>query len=369
MPRTLDLRFNQQQLELIDRALTQGYAANRADLVRRAISELGRPKPPRPAGAPPPRPAVPADLPQTRQLVSEHVMQPGTGKALEVRKGQILRIEQIAGPQCVDFNCFNLHDYKEAMHAGRIRAVHGLKPTAGDFVWSAPPRERAMMFILADTVGANDVLFSRCSAYLYESAYGFAAHTNCHDIQAEAQREYGLTPDDVHDSLNFFMATGVEGDRAVIKRLDAKVGDYVELLALIDVLAVPNVCGNDVGRTSNFELKPIKLSVLTATADDWGKVPLLVEYPTNRRNPATFAQPNIRAERALTRDPAFVAHFTNVPLKSETVSVDLGDDAIATLSSSPLTRYYGADLAALARDMVLSWWEETFTANLPGTND
>ena len=38
-------------------------------------------------------------------------LEPGTGKAIELRRGMILRIEQIEGGQCVDFNCFNLHDY------------------------------------------------------------------------------------------------------------------------------------------------------------------------------------------------------------------------------------------------------------------
>ena len=126
-------------------------------------------------------------------------MEPGTGKALELRRGQVLRIEQIEGGQCVDFNAFNLHDYKEFMHAGRTRNLHGVNPTKGDFMWSAPPRERPIIYILDDTAHCNDVLFPRCSAYLYECYYGLAVHTNCHDIQAEAQREYGLTPDDVHD--------------------------------------------------------------------------------------------------------------------------------------------------------------------------
>ena len=44
-----------------------------------------------------------------RETVLEWTLQPGTGKAFEVRAGQILRIEQIEGGQCVDFNCFNLH--------------------------------------------------------------------------------------------------------------------------------------------------------------------------------------------------------------------------------------------------------------------
>ena len=102
----------------------------------------------------------------SRQIISEFVLEPGTGKAVELLKGQILRIEQVEGGQCADFNCFNLHDYKEFMHCGRTRTVHGFHPTTGTFMWSAPPRERAMLYILEDTVGRNDVLFPRCSAYV-----------------------------------------------------------------------------------------------------------------------------------------------------------------------------------------------------------
>ena len=77
-----------------------------------------------------------------RTVLKELIIEPGTGKALELRRGQILRIEQVAGRQCADFNCFNLHDYKEFFHTGRTRHLHGIHPTKGDFLWSAPPRER-----------------------------------------------------------------------------------------------------------------------------------------------------------------------------------------------------------------------------------
>ena len=202
-----------------------------------------------------------------RKPMWTRVLEPGTGKAIELLRGQILRIEQIEGGQCLDFNCFNLHDYKEYMHTGRTRTLHGLHPTKGHFMWSAPPRERALIYILEDTAACNDVLFPRCSANLYESLFGFDVHTNCHDIQAEAQREYGLTPDDVHDSFNLFMHTGVDADgKPWIDRQRSRPGDRVDLLALEDVLAVPNICGADVMRTSNYSLKPVRLSVFEATA-------------------------------------------------------------------------------------------------------
>ena len=294
-----------------------------------------------------------------RKLVSEWTLQPGTGKAIELLAGQILRIEQVEGLQCVDFNCFNLHDYKEFMHCGRTRTVHGFRPTKGAFLWSAPPRERALMYILEDTVGRNDVLFPRCSAYVYESGYGFDVHTNCHDIQAEAQREYGLTPDDVHDSFNLFMCTEVTLDgRATITRQETKPGDYVELLALVDVLAVPNVCGADVMRTSNFALKPIKLTVFEATDDEIAAPP-----PTpilrSQRTPADFRNPSIKATRELRRDPAYAPEFPNTPIRLEDVPVSLTAEDAALLDRLRLP-VYGDDDGAALRDILFTWWEETF---------
>jgi uncharacterized protein len=294
-----------------------------------------------------------------RSALNEWVLQPGTGKAIELRAGQILRIEQVEGGQCVDFNCFNLHDYKEFMHCGRTRTVHGFNPSTGTFLWSAPPRERAMLYILKDTVGRNDVLFPRCSAYLYESAYGFDVHTNCHDIQAEAQREYGLTPDDVHDSFNFFMCTEVGTDgRATITRQTTRAGDHVDLLALMDLLAVPNVCGADVMRTSNFSLKPIRIITYQATEADLVRVPK-VPVLKSQRTPKDFRNPIIKADRALLRDKAYRPEFPNVPLLLEEVPITLSAEEVALLEAVKLP-HYGDDLGAALRDVLFSWWEERF---------
>ena len=39
------------------------------------------------------------------------LVQPISGKATPVYKGEVLRIVQEEGGQCVDTNVFNLHDY------------------------------------------------------------------------------------------------------------------------------------------------------------------------------------------------------------------------------------------------------------------
>jgi hypothetical protein len=272
----------------------------------------------------------------------------------------ILRIEQAEGGQCVDFNCFNLHDYKESFHTGRTRHLHGLHPSKGDFLWSAPPRERQMMYIMEDTVATNDVLYPRCSGFLFEYHYGLPVHTNCHDMQAEAQREYGLTPDDVHDSFNFFMHTGIDRQgRPYIARQTSKKGDYVELLALIDVLAVPNVCGADIMATSDFSAKPIGITVFQGSDTDLAAVPAWPKYK-NQRSPADFKIKSIKADRELRRDPSYVPEFTNVPIRTTEVAVNLDAQEAAMLEDLQKTGNYGTTPAEVLRYVLFSWWIERF---------
>jgi uncharacterized protein YcgI (DUF1989 family) len=300
-----------------------------------------------------------------RELLFETVIEPGTGKALEVLRGQVLRIEQVGGGgQCADFNCFNLHDYKEYFHTGRTRHFHGLSPTKGDFLWSAPPRDRPMAAIIEDTLGNNDIIYARCSAFLYDYQYGLPVHTNCHDIQAEAQREYGLTPDDVHDSFNFFTHSGIDasGNPWLGNNLSGP-GDYAELLALFDLLAVPNVCGADVMATNSFEFKPLRLAIYQGTEDDlaaFADRPEVQPRPTTQRTPKQYKVNKIRVERELRRDPSYVPEFTNTPIEVEEIPVDLDDDEAALVAELLADGEHGKTEGEVLRYVFHSWWIKRF---------
>jgi uncharacterized protein YcgI (DUF1989 family) len=350
-----------QQRELFDRSLAAGEAHDFDDLARTALVETA-------SGVR--RRALPGvqaarwtwrdDLafrPASERVVREQYrLEPGTGKAFEVRAGQILRVAQVSGDQCADLNVFNLHDYREALHVGRTRTLHGIHPGQGSFLWSAPPRERAMMHLLTDDAGLNDTLFPRCSAAMYESMFGFEEHTNCADMQAEAQREYGLTPDDVHDSFNLFMATRVQPDGTCeVVHQHTPADAFVELLALMDVLAVPNVCGNDIFRTSNYALRPLDVTVMDAADSDLAAVPALLSHRA-QRTPADFAQPTIRAERSLARDPEYAPRFARTPVTTERLEVRLGETEAALLDAHARRDLYGDDDEAALRDLLLSWW-------------
>jgi uncharacterized protein len=297
-----------------------------------------------------------------RLVLYEHVMEPGSGKAVPVLRGQILRIEQIGNGQCADFNAFNLHDYKEYFHTGRTRHLHGLFPAEGDMLWSAPPRERPMFTIIRDTVGTNDVQYPRCTGFLYEYQYGFDQHTNCHDILAEAIREYELTPDDVHDSFNFWMHVGVDPDEKLyIKRMLAKPGDYVELLAHFDILAVPNVCGADIFSTSNFELKPLKIQVLASTDDDRDRwlQPEERQY-RNQRTPSDFKVKEIKATRELERDESYTPDWPVYPIVKQPVEVALSGDELELVEVLRRNGGFGESDGEIVRHAFFSWWIEHY---------
>ncbi|HET8672873.1 MAG TPA: urea carboxylase-associated family protein, partial [Thermoleophilaceae bacterium] len=192
----------------------------------------------------------------------EVTLEPITGKAVPVMRGEVLRIEQAEGGTCVDFNAFNLHDHKEFLDCGFTRSFQSFDPRRGEFIWTNAPRGRPMFSILeiADTCEL-DIVGHRCNRIFEELGWGETAHANCQDTLAEAIREYRLTPDDVHDSFNLWMATTIDDSgRRQFKWNPAQKGDRIDLLAMFDVLAVAVICGcGDLVGINNYTVKPMRL--------------------------------------------------------------------------------------------------------------
>lgn len=251
-------------------------------------------------------------------------LQPVSGKAVPLYPGEVLRITQLEGEQCVDFNCFNLHDYKERMSAGHMR-LQGFRVKQGHIVVSAPPRYRPMLAITYMMEShVTDLLGARCDATMGEREYGLVPRTNCQDTFAEAIREFGLTPDDVHDSFNMWMHT-VWGQSSRLLRNIGPKGDYVDLLALMDVLAVPIICGaGDIGQVSNFGFKPIRVQVFEAWAESRALMKKYLERCTgfvNQRIREDMRVNKILAERELRRVPEYKPQFRSFPMDLKEIEV------------------------------------------------
>jgi hypothetical protein len=251
-------------------------------------------------------------------------LQPISGKAIPLYRGEVLRVIQVGGEQCVDFNCFNLHDYKERMSVGHMR-VQGIRVREGHVAVSAPPRYRPMLAILhMSETCITDLIGARCDATAGEREYGLTNRTNCQDTLAEAIREYGLTPDDVHDSFNMWMHTIWNGSFFPIRNIGPK-RDYVDLLALMDVLAVPVTCGaGDIGQSSNFSFKPIQCQVFEASDDTRALMQRYVNQCTgfkNQRARKDFRMNDIRTERKLRPIPGYKPRFRAFPIERKEIEV------------------------------------------------
>jgi len=89
------------------------------------------------------------------------------------------------------------------------------------------------------------------------------------------------------------------------------------------------------------------------------RVPELKPLPS-QRTPADFKVKAIKADRALSRDPSYAAEFANVPIQVSDVEVALSEDDYAALQALKATGVHGASDGEVLRDVLFSWWAETF---------
>jgi uncharacterized protein YcgI (DUF1989 family) len=290
----------------------------------------------------------------------ERTLEPITGKAEPVRRGEVLRLEQVEGGTCVDFNAFNLHDHKEFLDCGFTRSFQSFDPRTGEFIWTNAPRGRPMFAILdiADTCEL-DIVGHRCNRVFQELGWGMTTHANCQDSLAEAIREYGLTPDDVHDSFNLWMATTIdETGRRQFRWNPAQRGDRIDLLATFDVLAVACICGlGDLVGINNFGFAPVRMEIFAATPETlaladaveerWGRMESQVTE-------ADLATTPVHAERALSADPEYVPRYRAAPaLAAVDVALDGPEDAL--VAGLVATGVYGETAGEAIRAAFMRW--------------
>jgi uncharacterized protein len=289
----------------------------------------------------------------------EMTLPPITGKAVPVMRGEVLRIEQAEGGTCVDFNAFNLHDHKEFLDCGFTRSFQSFDPRKGEFIWTNAPRGRPMFSILeiADTCEL-DIVGHRCNRVFQELGWDLTTHANCQDSLAEAIREYRLTPDDVHDSFNLWMATTIDDTgRRKFKWNPAQKGDRIDLLAMFDVLAVAVICGlGDLVGINNYTVTPINLEIYSASPETerlvdaieerWGRLESQV-------GSEDLSMP-VLSTRELTPDPDYVPTYRPAP-GAVTLDLELSELEHQLVAGLIATGVYGRTESEAVRAAFMRW--------------
>jgi len=189
------------------------------------------------------------------------VIEPRSGTAFILKKGELLRVTDIQGEQVSDFICFNLHDIAEYLSSGRtMDYAETIFLTKGHLFYSN--RSEVMFEILEDTVGRHDFLLTPCSADTFRIIYGHEhPHRGCHGNLTEALQPFGIGPDDIPVCFNIFMHVTVNGDTGRIDVLPpkSKAGDHLLIEAKMDLIVGMTACSAEM--SNNYSFKPIGYSV------------------------------------------------------------------------------------------------------------
>lgn len=188
-----------------------------------------------------------------RKLVDRFVVPIRSGRAWTVPAGHVCRIVTIEGPQVADLNIWNLHNPRERLWASRTRQLQQAHVSTHDRLWSTLPYLRPLVTITDDSLAdygldehggrVHDLLGTRCDPYVNRMLSGEDFDFHCHSNLTRAVAPYGLTEFDVHDVLNVFQVTGLNlDDKYFMKACPAKVGDYLEFFAEMDLLFALSTC-------------------------------------------------------------------------------------------------------------------------------
>jgi urea carboxylase-associated protein 1 len=197
----------------------------------------------------------------TEAAVFDLVMPPGDGLAIEVRRGDVVRIVDVEGQQVADFVCFNLHRLEEKFSPPNTLLINGtVRLTVGHALWSD---EAGRMFtIVADTVGLHDVIAGACSRFTNEVRYGVKDTPNCRDNLARVLAPRGLRWKDVPYAFNIFMNVPIEPDGRVYNAEPrSRAGDFVDLRAEMDCLVAISNCPQVLNPCNAYRAKPLRVLV------------------------------------------------------------------------------------------------------------
>ena len=183
--------------------------------------------------------------------------------ALEVEKGQVLRLIDIEGQQVIDTTVFNLHDLEERSSMWHTRGVNQTwRIQEGHSVYSQ--RCRKMYTLIDDKVGRNVFDGGFCTEEINQFRYGIKGTRNCRDNLAMAVAPYGLTKKDIQEdgTAAFLMELSPAPDGSYIIREPVKQpGRYVDLLAEMDLLVAISNCPQENNPCNAFNPTPIKILV------------------------------------------------------------------------------------------------------------
>ena len=189
-------------------------------------------------------------------MTTQHRLEPQTGTAFELERGQLLRVIDLEGEQVADLTAFARDDKREWLSSGRsIDYANTIYLTKGHLLYSN--RSRPMFTITDDDVGRHDFLLTPCSRETFSIIYkNDDYHPSCFENLHTNLQRYGIEPDAVPTTLNIFMnvEVGAAGELSILPPR-SRAGDAITLRAEMDLIVGLTACSAEM--SNNYRFKPI----------------------------------------------------------------------------------------------------------------
>jgi len=188
------------------------------------------------------KPSVPG-----KEVESIYLPPRGFMRGRLVKKGQVIRIIDLEGQQVPDTTIFDASNLENVLNCMHTMCILGrwTKLRIGDGLYS---KNCDKLAIISDdtTDGTHNLsLGAFCSEPLNRARYGIPGTPNCHDNLMSAMALYELPSKDIdwNSVINLFMDVRHESDgRLIYYPCRNKPGDYVDLMAQMDVIVAISNC-------------------------------------------------------------------------------------------------------------------------------
>jgi uncharacterized protein YcgI (DUF1989 family) len=190
----------------------------------------------------------------------ENRLEPQTGTAFRLLRGETLRVVDLQGEQVSDLIAFS-PDGEEWLSSGRTIDYNStLRLTLDHILYSN--RSSRMLTITSDEVGVHDFLYAPCSPEMFEALYGFdRSHPSCFRNLAGSLAGFGIQEDRIPTTFNVFMNVEMlsTGELKVLPPV-SKAGEAIEFRAEMDLVIGLTACSAE--QSNNWSFKPIGWQVL-----------------------------------------------------------------------------------------------------------
>ena len=180
-----------------------------------------------------------------------------------LHKGQVLRIVDVEGQQAVDTLFYNAADTSER-YSAQDTILHQNAPyvTTGTRLMSN--MGHVLATIVGDSCGRHDTSAGACSCEANTVRFGH--HTKymhaCRENFLIEVAKHGMSKRDLVPNINFFMNVPIEADgRLAIVDGVSRPGDYVDVLAAMDILVVISNCPQINNPCNGFNPTPVRALV------------------------------------------------------------------------------------------------------------